>query len=66
MFSRFTSLSFVIGLFFVLVSVILIAGYLLSSAMHVALNLYTGIGLFGFGVFMLGVPSRNDPQQHAE
>jgi hypothetical protein len=53
MLERFNQLSFVIGLFFILVSLILVGGYLLIEQLAHAINLYTGIGMFIFGVFMI-------------
>lgn len=53
MLKRFNQLSFVIGLFFVLVAVVLLAGYSLTNALAYPINLYTGIGLLVFGVIMI-------------
>lgn len=53
MLERFNQLSFVIGLFFILVSVILVGGYFMTEKLAHAINLYTGIGMFIFGVFMI-------------
>jgi len=53
MLERFNQLSFVIGLFFILVSLILVGGYLFTEKLAHAINLYTGLGMFIFGVFMI-------------
>jgi len=48
-----TELSFIIGLFFLLVSLILLVGYFISNLLAAAINLYSGIGFLLFGVFMI-------------
>ena len=53
MLERFNQLSFVIGLFFILVSLILVGGYFLIKPLAHVINLYTGIGMFVFGAFMI-------------
>ena len=55
MLERLNQLSFVIGLFFVLVSLVLLLGYFLSANLAHAINLYTGIGMLFFGIFMIKV-----------
>ena len=63
MLKRFNDLSFVIGLFFLLVSVILLVNTFVNGVDAGKLNLYTGIVFFVFGVFMVtlkGKPSNND------
>ena len=57
--SRFTSLSFIIGLFFLIVAVILVIGYFISSLLSAAINLYAGILFFVFGVFMVLIKENN-------
>ena len=57
---RFTSLSFIIGLFFVLVALILLLGYLLSALLSAAINLYAGIAFLLFGFFMMSVKQKSD------
>ncbi|MBI1343108.1 MAG: hypothetical protein GC171_09255 [Terrimonas sp.] len=57
MYKKLNELSFVIGLFFTLVSLILLGDYLLSPSSQKPINLYTGIGLLIFGVFMILVKS---------
>ncbi len=58
MHKRYTSLSFIIGLFFLIVSVILLTGYFTSAVLSVNINLYAGIAFLFFGVFM--ITRRND------
>lgn len=52
MYKRFNQLSFVIGLFFFIVSLILIANAVLNNAIS-GLNLYTAIVFFIFGILMI-------------
>jgi predicted membrane channel-forming protein YqfA (hemolysin III family) len=53
MYNKLNDLRFVIGLFFSVVSLILILSVLLSSATTVKLNIYTGVGFFVFGMLMM-------------
>ena len=53
MLKRLNELNFVIGLFFTIVSLILLADTLLNKEGMGKLNLYTGITFFIFGVFMI-------------
>ena len=55
MLEKFNQLSFIIGAFFILVAVILLGGYLISTEMKQNINLYTGIGLLIFGLFMIKI-----------
>ena len=55
MLEKLNQLSFVIGLFFVLVSLVLLGGYFFLEALANAINLYTGIGMLVFGIFMIKV-----------
>ncbi|HLO79786.1 MAG TPA: hypothetical protein VK166_02440 [Chitinophagaceae bacterium] len=57
MYKRLNQLSFIIGLFFIILSVILIGGYLLSEALNARINLYSGISFLVFGIFMVWVKS---------
>lgn len=52
MLKRLNELNFVIGLFFTLVSVILLADFFLQKGTG-KLNLYTGVAFLIFGVFMI-------------
>lgn len=58
MLEKLNQLSIVIGVFFILVAVVLLGGYFLSQSLGHAINLYTGIGLLVFGVFMLMVKEK--------
>jgi hypothetical protein len=53
MYNKLNDLRFVIGLFFSVVSLILIFSVLLSSTTMVKLNIYTGVGFFVFGMLMM-------------
>ena len=55
MFEKLNQLSFVIGVFFITVALILIAGYFLSSTLHFDINLYTGMGMMVFGLVMVNI-----------
>jgi putative Ca2+/H+ antiporter (TMEM165/GDT1 family) len=52
MLKRLTQLSFVIGLFFTMVSVVLFGNILLTNS-PTPLNLYTAIAFLVFGVYMM-------------
>ena len=53
MINRLTQLSFIIGLFFAIVGIILGAGYYLAPLLSSPLNLYAGIVFLLFGLFMI-------------
>lgn len=53
MLEKLNQLSFVIGVFFVLVSLVLFGEYFLSSGLPQDINLYTGIGMLVFGLLMI-------------
>ncbi len=55
MLEKFNQLSFIIGAFFMLVAIVLLGGYLISDDMKQNINLYTGIGLLIFGLFMIKI-----------
>jgi hypothetical protein len=55
MLEKLNQLSFVIGVFFIIVSIILLVGYFLSEAIHFQINLYTGIGMMVFGIVMVNL-----------
>ena len=50
---RFTELSFIIGTFFLIVSLILLIGYFTSSLLHADTNMYAGIAFLIFGLMMM-------------
>lgn len=53
MYNKLSNLAFVIGIFFTIISLILIIGGLLSAALAYRLNFYTGFSLLVFGLFMI-------------
>ena len=53
MLKRVNELSFVIGLFFTLVAIILLVGYLAVDELSAKINLYTGIIFLVFGLAMI-------------
>jgi hypothetical protein len=60
MFKRLNELNFVIGLFFTIVSLILLASVFFDKELSGKLNLYAGIVFLIFGLFMISVKSRKD------
>jgi putative Ca2+/H+ antiporter (TMEM165/GDT1 family) len=60
MFRRINELSFVIGLFFTLVAIILLGGYFLSELLASKINLYTGIVFLIFGVLMVTIRNKKE------
>lgn len=62
MYKRLNELNFVIGLFFTLVSLILLADVFFGKEESGKLNIYTGIAFLIFGVLMIIIKSKNDNQ----
>jgi threonine/homoserine/homoserine lactone efflux protein len=60
MYKRLNELNFVIGLFFTIVSLILLAGYFLSKELSGAMNLYTGIVFLVFGLLMITIKTKKE------
>jgi hypothetical protein len=52
MYKKLNNLAFVIGIFFIIISLILIIGGLLSAALNNKLNFYTGFSFLIFGFCM--------------
>lgn len=52
MYKRLNNLAFVIGVFFIIISLILLIGGLLSEALNNRLDFYTGFGFLIFGFCM--------------
>jgi hypothetical protein len=50
---RFTNLRFIIGLFFVMMALIVLMGYIMSLTQHKSINLYSGISFLLFGALMM-------------
>jgi predicted membrane channel-forming protein YqfA (hemolysin III family) len=57
---KLNRLSFVIGLFFIIISIILMIDYSINHDLKEKINLYSGIVFFVFGLFMLLVKSSED------
>ncbi|TMI90436.1 MAG: hypothetical protein E6H06_17420 [Bacteroidetes bacterium] len=55
MYKRLNELSFVIGLFFSIVSIILLTDYFFKKELSSKINLYTGIVFLIFGLFMMSI-----------
>jgi len=52
MYKKLSNLGFVIGIFFIIISLILIIGGFLSSTLAYKLNFYTGFTFLLFGILM--------------
>jgi threonine/homoserine/homoserine lactone efflux protein len=63
MYNRLNELNFVIGLFFTIVSFILLAGNFLSKELSGAINLYTGIVFLIFGLFMITIKRKKEDDE---
>jgi len=63
MYKRLNELNFVIGLFFIIVSFILLAGNFLSKELSGTINLYTGIVFLIFGIFMITIKGKKENDQ---
>jgi hypothetical protein len=61
MLNKLNQLSFVIGLFFILVAAILILGYAMGGELSKPINLYSGMGMLLFGIFMVLIKEPQDP-----
>ncbi|MFI5186424.1 MAG: hypothetical protein ACHQF0_06850 [Chitinophagales bacterium] len=59
MFKRLNELNFVIGLFFTIVSLILLADDLVNKESSGKINLYTGIVFLIFGLFMIIIKTKS-------
>lgn len=56
---RVTELSFIIGSFFLIVSLILLIGYFTNSLLHIDKNMYAGIAFLLFGLMMIFITPKN-------
>ena len=54
MYKKLNNLGFVIGVFFIIISLILIIGGFLSASSHSKLDFYTGFTFLLFGALMAG------------
>ena len=61
MYKRLNELNFVIGLFFTIVSMILLVGSLISTELSGKINVYTGIVFLIFGIFMILIKGNKNP-----
>jgi len=61
MYKKLNDLQFVIGLFFTVVSLILLGSVLLSNGVTVNVNIYTGVAFLIFGLSMIFIRS-NKPE----
>lgn len=50
---KLNQLSFIIGVFFILVALVLLIGYLTTSSLKHSINLYTGMAMMVFGLVMI-------------
>jgi uncharacterized membrane protein len=57
---KINNLGFVIGVFFILISLVLIIGGLSSAALAHKLNFYTGFSFLVFGVLMAFLNRKDD------
>ena len=60
MYKRFNELSFVIGLFFFILSLILIINELINTTITTSATLYSGIVFLAFGVIMMLVKNNDN------
>jgi hypothetical protein len=58
MYKKLNDLQFVIGLFFSIVSLILLGSVLMSEGVSGKLNIYTGVTFLVFGLFMMFVRNK--------
>ena len=62
---KLNNLGFVIGIFFILISLVLIIGGLSSAALAHKLNFYTGFAFFVFGALMAFLNRKDDEDLQA-
>jgi len=60
MYKRFNELNFVIGLFFFIISLILLIGAAVSTSLAGKINIYTGCAFLAFGLAMIFIKRKND------
>lgn len=60
MYKKLNNLGFVIGIFFIIISLILLIGGLLSAALDNILDYYTGFSFLLFGLIMIFFNRKND------
>ena len=62
MYEKLNNLGFVIGIFFILISLVLIIGGIVSSTLATKLNFYTGFAFLVFGALMTFLNRKDDTQ----
>jgi hypothetical protein len=60
MYKRWNELNFVIGIFFTIVSFILLGGSLFSAELAGRINIYTGIAFLIFGIIMILIKDKTN------
>lgn len=60
MYKKLNNLGFVIGIFFIIISTIILIGGLLSDALDNKLDYYTGFSFMLFGLIMVFFNRKND------
>ena len=60
MYKKLNNLGFVIGIFFIIISLVLIIGGFVSEALSYKLNFYTGFSFLVFGILMVFFNKKND------
>lgn len=65
MYKKLNNLGFVIGIFFIIISLVLIIGALASEALANKLNFYTGFAFLVFGICMSFL-NRNNSNEEAD
>lgn len=63
MYKKLNNLGFVIGIFFIIISLILIIGGFISVRLSYKLNFYTGFSFLLFGIFMAFFNRNNDKKE---
>ena len=63
MYKRLNELNFVIGLFFTVVALILLASSFISASLSGRINIYTGIVFLIFGIIMIMIKSNKNTDQ---
>lgn len=64
MYKRFNELSFVIGLFFFILSIILIVNDQMATTLNNHASLYSGIVFCVFGLIMMLIKSKEDSTEN--
>ena len=62
MLKRLNELNFVIGLFFTVISLVLLVDYIVNKENSGQLKLYTGIGFLAFGLLMIMIKTKKNSE----